>query len=141
MKFKLIITAIVIFFTIENAFSQMMLSARIQGKETKKERVGDTPVTITLNKKTYYNINKFDVIVSEKNQSPAYKRTIEITDSNGTSLYSADESSVNHGLFAIDLKEKIASHKIIKLQLLLNPADDRMMLPSKMIQLAEIHLK
>ncbi len=124
-------------------FAQMMLSAKIKEKETVKKSIGEEPIRINLNKSDYKGICNFDVIVDETNASAAYKRTIELTDTSGESLYTSDESNTP-GVYKIDLSsicKEISSQTIIKLMLLKNPANDKMMLPSKMIQLAEIHLK
>ena len=144
MKFKTIISLIFILLAYENVFSQMMLSARIQGKETEKIRVDSEPVIVAFKKSDYKNVCNFDLMLEEKNASSAYKRTIELTDGNGSSLYASDESRENPGVYNIGLSgicKKIASQTIIKIMLLENPANDLMMLPSKMKQLAEIHLK
>ncbi|MEO8108770.1 MAG: hypothetical protein ABI594_02000 [Ginsengibacter sp.] len=121
----------------------MMLSAKINGTETLKKSIGEEPLQIDINKSDYKGICSFDVIIDDKNVSAAYKRTIELTDTSGESLYTSDESGTP-GVYKIDLSsicKKISSQTIIKLMLLKNPANDKMMLPSKMIQLAEIHLK
>ncbi|HEV8083980.1 MAG TPA: hypothetical protein VGP55_12300 [Chitinophagaceae bacterium] len=144
MKFKILISALLVLLVHENVFSQMMLSARIQKKETEKIRVDDAPAIVTFKKSDYKDVCNFDVILEEKNASSAYKRTIELTDGNGSRLYASDESGENPGVYKMDLSvicKKISSQTIIKIMLLENPANDLMMLPSKMKQLAEIHLK
>ena len=144
MKFKILISVLFVLLVHENIFSQMMLSARIQKKETEKIRVDDEPAIIAFKKSDYKDVCNFDVILVEKNASSAYKRTIELTDGSGSRLYASDESRENPGVYNIDLSvicKKISSQTIIKIMLLENPANDLMMLPSKMKQLAEIHLK
>ncbi len=144
MKFKIIISLISILLAQENVFSQMMLSARIQGKETEKIQVDDEPAIVSFKKSDYKDVCKFDLILENKNASSVYKRNIELTDASGTSLFTSDESRENPGVYNIGLSgicKKIASQTIIKIMLLENPANDLMMLPSKMKQLAEIHLK
>ena len=144
MKFKILISVLLVLLVNENIFSQMMLSARIQKKETEKIRVDDAPVIVAFKKSDYKDVCNFDVILEEKNASSAYKRTIEFTDVNGSRLYASDESRENPGIYNIDLSlicKKISSQTIIKIMLFENPANDLMMLPSKMKQLAEIHLK
>lgn len=131
------------FFLQQKLCAQMMLSAKIKGTETVKKSIGEEPLRIDINKSDYKGICSFDVIIDDNNVSAAYKRTIELTDTSGESLYTSDESNTP-GVYKIDLSsicKKISSQTIIKLMLLKNPANDKMMLPSKMIQLAEIHLK
>ncbi len=142
-KLKILIAIVLILFLQQQLFAQMMLSAKIKGKETLKKSIGEDPLWIDINKSDYKGICSFDVIIDDKNVSAAYKRTIELTDTSGESLYTSDESNTL-GVYKIDLSsicKKISSQTIIKLRLLKNPANDKMMLPSKMIQLAEIHLK
>ncbi len=140
---KIFIALVLMLFFQQQLFAQMMLSAKIKGKETVKKSIGEEPIQIDLTKSDYKGICNFDVIIDETNASAAYKRTIEITDTSGERLYASDESKTP-GVFKVDLSavcKKISSQTIIKLMLLKNPANDKMMLPSKMIQLAEIHLK
>ena len=121
-----------------------MISARIKGNETEKVEVNDEPVVIAFKKADYKGVCNFDVILEEKNASTAYKRTIEFVDAGGSRLYASDESKETPGIYTIDISnicKKISSQTIIKIMLLENPANDLMMLPSKMKQLAEIHLK
>ncbi len=142
-KLKILTCILSMLFLQQNLFAQMMLSAKIKGKETAKERIGEEPVKIDIDKSKYKSICNFEVIIAEQDPSAAYKRTIEITDASGGRLYASDESGTP-GVYKIDLSsvcKKISSQTIIKLMLLKNPANDKMMLPSRMIQLAEIHLK
>ncbi len=144
MKFKIIISLTLILLMHEMVFSQMMISARIKGNETERIEVNDEPAIITFKKADYKGVCNFDVIVKEKNASSAYKRTIEFVDNGGSTLYASDESNETPGIYIIDISnicKKISSQTIIKIRLLENPANDLMMLPSKMKQLAEIHLK
>ncbi|MEO6221302.1 MAG: hypothetical protein ABIO81_12795, partial [Ginsengibacter sp.] len=90
------------------------------------------------------NVCNFDVLIEQKNPNAAYKRTIELTDENGIRLYTVDESKETSGVYNVglaDICKKLASKKIIKVMFLENPANDMLMLPSKMKQLAEIHLQ
>ncbi len=140
---KILIAIVLMLFLQQQLFSQMMLSAKIKGKETGKKSIGEEPIKIDLTKNDYKGICNFDVLVDETTASAAYKGTIEITDISGERLYAIDESKTP-GIYKIDLSavcKKISSQTIVKLILLKNPANDKMMLPSKMIQLAEIHLK
>ncbi len=144
MKYKIILSLLFILHVHENAFSQMMLSAKIQGKESEKIMVDDKPVMISIEKKDYEGICNFDVILQDKNASSAYKRTIEITDANGARLRAFDESVDTPGIYKMDLAgicDAINSQPVIKMVLLENPANDLMSLPSKMKQLAEVHIK
>lgn len=144
MNFKILISVLLILLSYENVFSQMMLSARIDGNETEKIRIDDKPAIVAFKKSDYKNVCNVDVKLEEKNASSAYKRTIELTNASGSRLYASDESKETPGVYNIDLSgicKKIASQTIIKIMLLENPANDLMMLPSKMKQLAEIHLK
>lgn len=142
-KLKILLATVLIFFAQQKPCAQMMLSAKIKGKETVKKSIGEEPLQIEINKSDYKGICNFDVIIDDKNASAVYKRTIELTDTSGESLYTSDESKTQ-GVYNIDLSsicKKVSSQTIIKLMLLKNPANDKMMLPSRMIELAEIHLK
>ncbi len=133
-----------IVFSQQKPFAQMTLSARIQGKETEKKSLDEGPVSIDINKNDYKGVCNFDLVVEEKNNSSAYRNTIEIEDSNGSKLYSADESENNPGVFKINPADKcklITSQKMLKIVLFQNPANDKMMMPSRRKQLAEVHLK
>lgn len=128
----------------EHLFSQMLLSAKVNGKQTAALHVNDTPVVVSIDKSNFAEVKNFDILAEDKNVSPAYKRTVEITDTAGAILLTLDETSSGNGIFHVDLSvmsQEITSHKILKLMLVLNPANDLMALPSKMKQLAEIHLK
>ncbi len=144
MNRKILISLLLISFLNENLFSQMKLSASIQGKETEKVQVDNGPAIFTVKKSDYKGVCNFDLLLTGENSSPAYKRTIEFTNDAGARLYISNESKDLPGIYKIDLSgicDKIASQKVIRITLLENPANDLMMLPSKMKQLAEIHLK
>ncbi len=144
MNRQILISLLLICFFNENLFSQMKLSAGIHGQETEKVQVDNVPAIVIVNKSDYKGVCNFDLLLTGGNSAPAYKRTIEFTDDAGASLYTLNESKDSPGVYKIDLSgvcDKIASQKIIKIILLENPANDLMMLPSKMKQLAEIHLK
>lgn len=144
LKFKIILLAASALLLHENLFSQMLLSAKVNGKQTAVVQVNDTPAVITINKSDFETVRSFDVLAKDKNASAAYKRSIEITDTSGATLFTTDEIKGQAGIFHVDLStvsRDIASHKILKIMLMENPANDLMALPSKMKQLAEIHLK
>ncbi|MEO6290510.1 MAG: hypothetical protein ABIO76_11340 [Ginsengibacter sp.] len=143
-KYKIIISAFLFFLVHQNVFAQVVISARINGKETEKRHVADKPLKVFVKKSDYKNVCDFDILVDQKNANHAYKRAIELTDENGGKLYSVDESKDSAGVYYIRLAnvcEELSAKKIIEVMFIENPANDLLMLPSKMKQIAEIHLQ
>lgn len=143
MRLKILIPVILIFLLHRSAFSQILVSAEIDGNKTATKMVNENPLQLFVNASDYGSPCDFRVFIKYKNPHSPYKRSLAFTTETGERLYVTDEVKDSTGVFHVifgDSCKIITGQKIVNVMLLENPANDMIMIPSRMQQLAEIHL-
>jgi hypothetical protein len=147
MKYKLF-TALILIFMFTSAVAQNTVTVFLNGVK-KGEYITKTDETTgvgTIVKKTdCKKLKQLSVqIKGEHIGMTVYKRTIEVTDNAGLSFLNVPETVGTPGKFiltGVKLKSLLTKGKPIKLYLLMDPADDRSMIPSKRIYMGTITAK
>ena len=84
------------------------------------------------------------LINSEQVNNAMYKKTLEATGNDDVAVASATQTAGVNGQFVFKnnkLKSLLSKGKSVKLYLMLEPADDRIMMPSKRIYMGTISVK
>jgi len=147
MKHKLF-TALILIFMFTAAVAQNTVTVFINGVK-KGEYITKTSEAagggITVKKNDCKKLKQLSVqIKGEHIGMVAYKRTMEVTDNADLSFLNVPETEGPPGKFILtgpQLKSILTKGKPIKLYLLMNPVDDRMMIPSKRIYMGTITAK
>ena len=104
----------------------------------------ETPTILETQRSKYKNIKKLVLDFRQKMAVSAYKRTLDITDEKENSIYSINESTSKPGTYIISsqsILKKMGKENVLKVFLLQNPRDNRMMMPSRRNLLVEVHMK
>ena len=147
MKHKLF-TALILFFMFTAAVAQNTVTIFLNGVK-KGEYITKTDETngggIVVKKNDCKKLKQLSVqIKGEHIGMTVYKRTIEVTDNAGLPFLKVPETTGTPGKFILTstkLKSILTKGKPIKLYLLMDPADDRSMIPSKRIYMGTITAK
>ena len=117
----------------------------INNKFVGKLSVGSSnPVVLEEKRSRYKAVKKVALDFNQFESAAAYKRTLEITDEQEKSIYTIEESPNKPGYYFItspSVIKKILKENTIKLYLLQNPKNNRMMMPSRRNLLVELHMK
>ncbi len=143
MQIKFFCTSIIAMLAMVNVFSQDAVSIVINGKKIGEKTVAEQPAVISIKKIKYKNISAATLIIKQGIRNDVFKRSIDITDENESSLYTVNESS-KQSWYKIDLatvRAKLLKQKKIKVFLIESPANDRMAVRTNRKLLAEIHFK
>lgn len=141
---KKIATLAVFVFMIINMQAQQNISVFINNKKAAVAVSGDAaPAVIKLKKQKAATVKSLAIEISSNTAvAPVYKRTLAVFD--GTDfLQASDENSEKKGYFTFSNKKilsLLAAGKKLLVQLQLNPADERVMIPSKMQDLCYISM-
>ncbi len=138
------LTALAVFiFTMMNIEAQENISIFINNKKAAVAAKSDSVVVIKLKKQKAAALKSLAVqINSSIAVAPVYKRTVAIFDG-ADFLQSVDESTEKKSTFIFTdkkLLKQLAAGKKLLLQLQLNPANERVMIPSKMQELCYISM-
>ena len=147
MKHKLF-TALILFFMFTAAIAQNTVTVFLNGVK-KGAYITKTDETTgggaNIKKTDCKKLKQLSVqIEGEHIGMTVYKRTIEVTDNAGLSFLNVPETVGTPGKFiltGVKLKSLLTKGKPIKLYLLMDPADDRSMIPSKRIYMGTITAK
>lgn len=141
---KKIATLAVFVFMIINMQAQQNISVFINGKKEAVAASGNAaPVMIKLKKQKAAKLKSLAIEINSSTEvAPVYKRTVTVFD--GTVFLQAiDENKEKKGYFTFNDKKLLsllASGKKLLVQLQLNPADERVMISSKMQDLCYISM-
>ena len=144
MKHKLL-SALILVFMFNAAFTQSTVSVFINGVKKAEyiTKTDETTGSINLKKSDCKKTKQLTVqIKGEHIGSTIYKRAFEVTGNADQSLLKVHETAGVPGQFILTkLKSMLAKGTPLKLYLLMNPADDRSMIPSKRIYMGTIAAK
>ena len=144
MKHKLL-SALILIFMFNAAFTQSTVSVFINGVKKAEyiTKTDETTGSINLKKSDCKKTKQLTVqIKGEHIGSTIYKRTVEVTGNADQSLLKVPETAGMPGQFILTkLKSMLVKGTPLKLYLLMNPADDRSMIPSKRIYMGTIAAK
>ncbi len=122
--------------------AQDKLNFFVNNKAVAHINVGGEPVTISL--KRFINVSKtknISVNYQVISESP-YKQSLEISDSKEQhNTFVPLHGTKKENIYAVLKKYKFLKGETIKMFLLLNPANDLMLMPSKRIYLGELTIK
>jgi hypothetical protein len=144
MKRKLF-SLMILSLIITTAFSQSTVTVLINGvkKGSYTIKVDQTDAAIILKKTDCKKLSKLEVQISGEYLGNAiYKRTLDIFDSTDHPVVNITETAP--GQFSVTntiIKSMLLKGNNIKLYLLMEPADSRMMAPSKHIYLGNLSAK
>jgi hypothetical protein len=97
---------------------------------------------LTLKKSILKNVKQFTILVkSPWLNNASYKKELEIESDSSIVVPSSEKNPGNFDITKTAAGSKIRSGKKVKLYLLLNPANQRMMIPSRRIYLGSIAVK
>ncbi len=142
MKLNFFLVIVITVFISENIFAQDKVSVIMNNKMVGETVIPENPLILSVSKAKYKNLSKLVLKYTSQNAESPYKRSIEVTDAAENSFYIINESK--GGLYNINLtsvKNKILAQKVIKIFLIMNPANDRMSMPSTRKLIIELHLK
>ena len=147
MKHKLF-TALILFFMFTAAIAQNTVTIFLNGVK-KGAYITKTDETTgggaNIKKTDCEKLKQLSVqIEGEHIGMTVYRRTIEVTDNAGLPFLKVPETTGTPGKFILTstkLKSILTKGKPIKLYLLMDPADDRSMIPSKRIYMGTITAK
>ncbi len=147
MKHKLF-TALIFFFMFNAAVAQNTVTVFLNGVK-KGEYITKTDEAAgggaSLKKNDCKKLKQLSIqIKGEHIGMVVYKRTMEVTDNAGLSFLNVPETAGTPGKFILTgtkLKSLLTKGKPIKLYLLMDPADDRSLIPSKRIYMGTITAK
>lgn len=147
MKYKLL-TALILSFMLTVAFAQNTVTVFINGVK-KGEYITKTDEATgggaIIKKTDCKKLKQLSVqLKGEHIGMTVYKRAMEVTDNADLSFLTVAEATGTPGKFILtgtQLKSILIKGKPIKLYLLMNPADDRSMIPSKRIYMGTITAK
>ena len=147
MKYKLL-TALILSFMLTAAFAQNTVTVFINGVK-KGEYITKTDEATgggaIIKKTDCKKLKQLSVqLKGEHIGMTVYKRAMEVTDNADLSFLTVAEAAGTPGKFILtgtQLKSILTKGKPIKLYLLMNPADDRSMIPSKRIYMGTITAK
>lgn len=146
MKHKLL-SALILIFMFNAAFTQSTVSVFINGVKKAEyiTKTDETTGSINLKKSDCKKTKQLTVqIKGEHIGSTIYKRAFEVTDNADISFLKVNETAGVPGQFILTgtkLKSMLTKGKSLKLYLLMDPADDRSMAPSKRIYMGTIAAK
>ncbi len=145
MKFFLLIP-LLFMFTI--AYTQSTVTVSINGIKKAEYTIKSDETTAagsSIKKAAVKNMNRLTVLINGEHVNNAmYKKTLEATGNDDIAVAGAAQTAGIKGQFVFKnniLKSLLSKGKSIKLYLLLEPADDKMMMPSKRIYMGTISVK
>ena len=98
-------------------------------------------ITLLLKKSLYKNYKSLSIQVNgEYVNGTVYKKELEVTGAN-TVIISETNKAANFDISAIGIKSQLRAGKRLKLYLLLNPSNPRMMIPSRRVYLGDLVMK
>jgi hypothetical protein len=135
------------FFMITAAFSQNNVTVSINGIKKAEYTIksDETAAGSSIKKADVKKMSRLTVLINgEQVNNAIYKKTLEATGSDDIAVASTAQTAVVKGQFVFKnnkLKSILLKGKSIKLYLMLEPADDKMMIPSKRIYMGTISVK
>ena len=129
------------------AFTQSTVTVFINGVKKGEyiKKTGETDSVITLKKNDCKKIQQLSVqIKGEHIGNIIYKRALEVTDSADQFLLKTSETAGTPGQFIFintTLKSILVKGRSLKLYLLMEPANDMMMIPTKRIYMCKVAAK
>ena len=120
-----------------------VVSVLINGKKIGERVIKENADIIQVQKLKFKNVTLLTVVYQQVNMSKVYKRSLEITNQDDSSLYHVQESKLKPGWFRINIpiaRKIFLKEKKIKVYLLEDPANDLMALPSRRKLLVELKM-
>ncbi len=129
------------------AYTQSTVTVSINGIKKAEYTIksDETAAGGSIKKADVKKMSRLTVLINgEQVNNAVYKKTLEITGSDEIAVVSALQTAGVKGQFVFSntkLKSLLSKGKSVKLFLMLDPADDRMMMPSKRIYMGTISVK
>lgn len=141
---KVILLAIMIGLGSITAAAQDVILLKINNKLIGKMTARpSTPLVVEAQRSKYKNIHSISLEYPEAQSTNPYKRTIEITNKDEGQIYAIEQVKEKPWIYTIATPATIRilqKQKIIKVFVILNPANDKMGMPSRRNLLVEVHL-
>jgi hypothetical protein len=139
-----IILAVIIGLCSFEASAQDVLHLMINNKSIGEITTTSTPTVLQAQRSKYKNAKRVEFEYRQSQPVAVYKRSIEVTDDQGKSIYIVNESATKPGYYLISsasILSKMLKENVIKVYLMQNPRNNRMSLPSRRSLLVELHIK
>ena len=127
-----------------HASAQDVMHLTINSRSIGEITIGPTPAIVEAVRSKYKNAKKVELEYRQSMPVAAYKRTLEITDTDEKQICTINESATKPGYYTINSSttlKKLLKEKVIKVFLLQNPRNERMAMPSRRSLLIEVHMK
>ena len=141
---KPVVALLILFSTATQILAQDTTSVFVNNNKVGQtiSRMGQKETIIVLKKSIFKTYHSFVIqIKGENTGGPGYKTDLEITGDSTVIISEIKDKPGNFDITKTNTKKQLLTGKILKLYLVLNPSNSRMMRPSKKIYLGNIMMK